>query len=117
MTSQNTTLDLAADLGIASIHTGFTLWHRLPMLAASCTRQGKVQHAIEMDRMVTEKVTAIIDGVIGIQRELTRLAVAAMTGRLDFEDMPHISASVAAAGLNPAFRTVKANSRRLSCRA
>jgi hypothetical protein len=40
-----------------------------------------------------------------------------MTGRLGFADMPHVSAAIAAAGLRPAFRTVKANSRRLRRRA
>jgi hypothetical protein len=39
-----------------------------------------------------------------------------MTGRVDVTAIPEAFASIAVAGLRPAFRTVKANSRRLSRR-
>jgi hypothetical protein len=35
------TFDLAAGLGLASLHTGITLFYRLPMLAASFSATGK----------------------------------------------------------------------------
>ena len=117
MTSRRSpSLGLAADFGFAAIHTSLTLWHRLPMLVAALTLQGKKQHETEIYRMANEKTAALVDGLFGAQREMVRLSVATITGRLDFEDMPHVSASVAAAGLRPAFRTVAANSRRLSRR-
>jgi len=117
MALQNPTgLDLALRFSMAGLHTGFTLWHRLPMLAAALTPQGKARHGNELNRMVSEKSAALFDGLRNAQREMVRLTVDAMTGRLAFEDMPHMTASVAAAGMQPAFRTVKANSRRLKAR-
>ena len=100
---RHTSAGLAADFGIAALHTGFTLWHRLPMLAAALALQGKAQDAAEMQRMISEKAAALANGMLDAQREMMRL--------------PHVSAAIAAAGLRPAFRTVKANSRRLRRRA
>jgi hypothetical protein len=100
-------VDLTISYGMAGLHTGMTLWNRLPMLAAP------LLHRSEVNRVVGEKVTAVMDGVIGAQREMLRLTTAAMSGRLEFQDMADASASVAAAAMQPAFRTVKANSRRL----
>ena len=114
---RHTSAGLAADFGIAALHTGFTLWHRLPMLAAALALQGKAQDAAEMQRMINEKAVALANGMLDAQREMMRLSAAAMTGRLGFADLPHVSAAIAAAGLRPAFRTVKANSRRLRRRA
>lgn len=114
---RHTSAGLAADFGIAALHTGFTLWHRLPMLAAALALQGKAQDAAEMQRMISEKAAALANGMLDAQREMMRLSAAAMTGRLGFADLPHVSAAITAAGLRPAFRTVKANSRRLRRRA
>ena len=47
---------------------------------------------------------------------MVRLAGAAMTGRVDLTAIPEAFATDPVAGLRPAFRTVKANSRRLSRR-
>jgi hypothetical protein len=117
MASQHPTgFDLALGFGMAGIHAGFTLWHRLPMLAAACTPQGKTSHENEVSRMVSEKTSAFLDGVLEAQREIVRLSVEVITGRLAFEDMPHVAASVGLAGMQPAFQTVKANSRRLNQR-
>ena len=97
MTSQNPTgVDFALGCGIAGIHSGLTLWHRLPMLVAACTPQGNARHENELGQMVSEKTSAFLDGVLDAQREIVRLTVEAITGRLAFEDMPHVAASVAA---------------------
>jgi hypothetical protein len=106
----------ALGCGVAGIHSGLTLLHRLPMLAAASTPQGNARHENELSQMVSEKTSAFLDGVLDAQREIVRLTVEAITRRLAFEDMPHVAASIAAAGMQPAFRTVKANSRRLSLR-
>lgn len=115
MTTHHTALDLAASFTIAGIHTCATLWERLPILAAACTPFGR-HYGAELHLMVDEKMAALVEGIADAQHELSRLTVAAITGRLDFEAMPHVSASVAAAGMRSAFATVKANSRRLSRR-
>jgi hypothetical protein len=106
--------DLAAGLGLASLHTGITLYYRLPLLAASLNGHGKGRHAREVNRMVGEKAGAIIDGVFDVQKEILRLAAGAMRRPLDLAVMTQTSASIVDAALRPAFRRVKANSRRLS---
>jgi len=113
---RSSALDLTTSIALASMHSGITLWHRLPMLAAPPDAGGKSRHAGELDRMMREKASAAIEGAFEAQKELFRLAGAAMTGRLDFTAMPDVLATVAAAGLRPAFRTVEANSRRLGRR-
>lgn len=66
--------------------------------------------------MMREKASAAIKGAFDAQKEAIRLAGAGMTGRLAFAAMPAAMGALAFAGLRPAFRTVKANSRRLSRR-
>jgi hypothetical protein len=102
--------NLATSLGLAGFHTGITLWHRLPMLAAASS------HGPELNRMVSEKTAAVMQGTFAAQLEFFELSTKAMTGSLGVQDIAHMSAAIAGAGLRPAFRTVKANSRRLSRR-
>jgi hypothetical protein len=66
--------------------------------------------------MVAEKTAAMVEGAFAAQMEIVKLTGAAMTGSLRVQDIPHIPAAVASAGLRSAFRTVRANSRRLSRR-
>jgi len=106
--------DLATGLSLASLHTGITLFYRLPMLAASFSTAGKERHARELNRMVGEKAGAIIDGAFDAQKEILRLAANVMRRPFDLAAMTQTSTSIADAALRPAFRRVKANSRRLS---
>jgi hypothetical protein len=99
--------NLAAGLGLASLHAGITLWYRLPMLAA---RGGSDP---EIARMVSEKTAAMFEGALDAQVEAMRLAGAAVTGKLQLGDIVGAPAAIAEAGLRPAFRRVRANSRRL----
>ncbi len=64
--------------------------------------------------MVSEKVSAVVEGVFEAQRRFFQMASDAMMGRLDFAAIPHTPATIVAAGLEPAFRAVKANSQRLA---
>jgi len=114
---RHSTFGFAANLGLASMHTGITLWYRWPMVAAACASTGEARNAPEMARMVSEKTSAMVEGVLDAQKEMFRLASAAATGRLDFADFAEAPAAIAEAGLRPAFRAVKANSRRLSRKA
>jgi hypothetical protein len=107
---------LAANLSQAGLHTGLTLWYRLPILAALYGGRTKASELPELNRMVAEKATAMLKGAFAAQIELVRLSGAVMSGRLKAGDIPHIPAAIAGAGLRSAFRTVKANSRRLSRR-
>jgi hypothetical protein len=68
------TFDLAAGLGLASLHTGITLFYRLPMLAASFSASGKERHARELNRMVGEKASTMFDGVLDANKEFLRIA-------------------------------------------
>jgi hypothetical protein len=87
-----------------------TLWYRLPMLASFMSSR---RPQAEVGRMVSEKASALMEGMLDAQIEAMRIAGAAVTGRLDFSELAQAPAALAAAGLRPAFRCVKANSRRL----
>ena len=108
------TMDLAAGLGWASLHTGITLFYRLPMLAASLGAPGKERHARELNRMVAEKASAMVEGAWDANKEFLRIGAATMLRPFDFAAMTQNSASIVDAALRPAFRRLKANSRRLS---
>jgi hypothetical protein len=108
------TIDLAAGLGLASLHTGITLFYRLPMLAASFSESGKERRARELNRMVGEKVSAMFDGILDANKEFMRLTADTIMRPFDLAAMMKNSASIVDAALRPAFRRVKANSRRLS---
>ena len=109
MAKQNA-LTLGTNLSLAAVHTGITLWHRLPMLMVA----GHGNHRTELNVMVHEKIAAVIDGALNAQSEAIRLFMATVTGKLDFVEMPHAPAAIVEASFRPAFQTVKANSRRLS---
>jgi hypothetical protein len=111
MAKKRNAVDLATDMSMAGFHTGITLWYRLPMMAAAFASSGKPDS--EMTRMVSEKVAAVFEGAIDAQRETMKFVAAAATGQLKFDDIAGAPVTIAAAGLRPAFRTVKANSRRL----
>lgn len=113
-THRRNAIDLAAGLGLASLHTGITLFYRLPMLAASFSESGRERHARELNRMVSEKAGAAFDGVVDANKEFMRLAADAIMRPFDLAAMTQNSASIVDAALRPAFRRVKANSRRLS---
>ena len=114
MAKRSSSFGLATGMGLAGMHSAITLWYRLPMLAMACTPHGSSRHGPEVSRMVSEKTSAAVEGLFDAQKEMMRLTAAAMTGRLDFTAMSDAAVSVAAAGMRPTFRTVKANSRRLS---
>ena len=111
MSKKRNAADFAADLGMAGFHTGVTLWYRLPMMAAAFASSGKSDN--EMTRMVSEKFAAVMEGALDAQLETMKFAAAAVTGRLKLDDIAGAPVTIAAAGLRPAFRAVKANSRRL----
>ncbi len=113
MAKQNA-LTLGTNLSLAALHTGITLWHRLPMLMVAGAGHGN--HRTELNVMVHEKIAAVIDGALNAQIEAFRLFRAAATGKLDFVEMPHAPAAIVEASFRPALQTVKANSRRLSRR-
>lgn len=108
---KNSSSQFAAEFGLAGIHTAMTLWYRLPMFAASHGAAGAGQP--EFGRMVSEKAAAAVEGAWDAHVEAMRLTRDAMTGRMQFQDLAGAAAQIAAAGLRPAFRRVKANSRRL----
>lgn len=107
--SRTNSQQLASRLTQAGLHTGITLWHRLPMI-------GIPAHTGECNRMVSEKLSAYSEGLFAAHRLAIQLMVEATTGRMPFSDYPNAGAEIATAGLRPALRTVKANARRLSRR-
>ena len=104
---KSSTTEFTAELGLAGMHAFVTLWYRIPMLATA----GKPDS--EMSRMVGEKTAAWIEGAWDAQVEALRIAGKAATGQLRPSDFAGAPTQIAAAGLRPAFRRVKATSRRL----
>ncbi|MFI5012223.1 MAG: hypothetical protein ACHQAY_07745 [Hyphomicrobiales bacterium] len=69
----------------------------------------------EISRMVSEKLSAVIEGAIGAQYELAYLAASAMRG----ESLPALmrkTTAIGVAGLRPARLRVRANAKRLRSR-
>ena len=106
MAQRHTPFQLAADLAAAVLDTSITLWWRWPILLAAGMPS---RDTAELNRMVSEKVTAATSGMVAAQTETMRIAARALTGK----KTPHASTAVAAAALKPALRTVKANAKRL----
>jgi hypothetical protein len=104
-------VQLAAGFGLAGLHSAMTVWYRLPVLAAASSADPK--KGAELRRMVSEKASAMIEGAFGAQAEAARVAGEALTGRLTLADMASASAGIVDAGMRPAFRKAKGNSRRL----
>ena len=102
----------AFDIGQAS---AVTVGHRLPMLAAMPFFPGP-ELLIEANRMVTEKLAAILEGTFAASGETFALATRTAFGRTDADDLANGMFSIAAAAANPAHRAIKANARRLSRR-
>jgi hypothetical protein len=105
MAKGQTPFQLAIDLGAAFVDTSITLWWRWPILMAAATPS---RDSVELNRMVSEKVTAATSGMVAAQSEAMRIAARAIGGKKS----PHAATAVAAAALKPAFRTVKANAKR-----
>ena len=108
---QSTAFDLLARMGLASFHTGMTLWYRLPILMAAGTRGADVP---ELNRMITEKVAAASEGFADAHAEMLRLTTAALMGKLEFSDVSGAGTALANAALSPSLHAVKRNSQRLS---
>jgi hypothetical protein len=102
----------AMDAAAASAHTGITLWYRLPLFGLASLAP-MMERRLEGARMVDEKLAAMVEGVVQANIEAVRLTSAALTGRLGAEEIASAPASIAAAGMRPAFRAVRANARRL----
>jgi hypothetical protein len=109
--SRGSLIDLAAESSAAAASTAMTLWHRLPMFGVASTAENRA----EMTRMVDEKSAAFVDGCIAANMEMLRLFSAAAMGQ--FAPLFNAHVTIATAGLQPAFKTVNANARRLNRRA
>ena len=106
MAKRHTPFQFAADLTAAALDTSITLWWRWPIFLSAGMPS---RDTAELNRMVAEKASAAASGMVAAQTETLRIAAKTFTGK----KTPHASTAVAAAALKPAFRTVKANARRL----
>jgi hypothetical protein len=111
--ARRTLTDFTADAAFAGAATAMTLWYRLPMFAFS-SLTSMTQRQAEATRMVDEKAAAMVEGTLMAGMEMIRLAGAVATGRMSADEMGAAPVAIAAAGLRPAFRTVRANAKRLN---
>ena len=109
--SRGSLIDLASESSAAAASTAMTLWHRLPMFGTASTAENRA----EMSRMVDEKSAAFLDGCLAANTEMFRLFSAAAMGH--FAPLFSAHVTIATAGLQPAFKTVNANARRLNRKA
>jgi len=105
--------DFTADAIFAGAATAMTLWYRLPMFAFTSVTS-YAQRQAEATRMIDEKSAAVVEGTLMAGMEMVRLAGAMATGRMGAHEWGAAPVSIAAAGLKPAFRTVRANAKRLN---
>jgi hypothetical protein len=113
-TKRHSMFDLAAGMAFAAPHVAITLACRWPMLMGG--RMPSAATRREMARMVLEKAGAAVAGAVDGQKVALRLSADALAGKLKPADMAVAPAAIALAGLKPAFRKVRSNSKRLSRR-
>jgi hypothetical protein len=70
----------------------------------------------EQDRFIPEKAAAMFEGALQANAEAARLIGDAAMGRLSASELAEAPFAIAAAGMQPAFRTVHANAKRLGRR-
>jgi hypothetical protein len=107
MAQRHTPFHLAVDLGAAVLDTSITLWWRWPIFLAAGMSP---RNSAELNRMVSEKVSAATSGTVAAQTKTMQIASRVILGK----KTPHAATAVVAAALKPALRTVKANAKRLS---
>jgi|SRR5947208_1002483 hypothetical protein len=112
--SRGSLLGLATDSSAAATSAAITLWHRLPMFGIASPLTA-AERKSEMTRMVEEKSAALAEGIFAANLEMVRLIGGVSRGH--FAPLLNAPLTIAHAGLRPAFRTVKANARRLNRRA
>ncbi len=115
MPRRNRHKTFAADAALAGAATAMTLWYRLPMLALHAVAPDAKSRR-EHDRFVPEKMAAMAEGTWDANTEAARLIGDAARGRLSFSELLSAPFAIAAAGMQPAFRTVRANAKRLARR-
>lgn len=115
MARRNNHKTFAADAALAGAATAMTLWYRLPMLAFHAVAPDANSQR-EHDRFVPEKMAAMAKGAWDANTEAARLIGDAAMGRLNFSELLMAPFTIAAAGMQPAFRTVRANAKRLGRR-
>jgi hypothetical protein len=108
--------NFATDCGVAAAHAGMTLWFRLPMFGFA-SLVPMAQRQAEAARMIDEKAAAMVEGALMANLEAVRLLGAVATGRIQPHELGMAPMAIAAAGLKPAFRRVRANAERLGKRA
>ena len=114
--AHRTMRDFIADTAFAGVATTMTLWYRLPMFALTSLMPPAARRAEAM-HMVDEKAAAVAEGAFAANMEALRIVGAAMTGRISPRDLGAAPVAIAAAGLRPGYRRVRANARRLNNRA
>lgn len=111
--AHRTLTDFTTDAAFAGAATAMTLWYRLPMFGFT-SLSSLTQRQAEAALMIDEKTAAIVEGTLMAGMEMMRLAGAVATGRMRPDELGTAHVAIAAAGLKPAFRTVRANAKRLN---
>jgi|GEM_PF-3479802 len=108
------TAEFWTSMAQASMDTSTTLSHRLPMLTGMAPPPRNSSLNREIDRMVTEKVSAFSEGMMDAGWQVGKFYMNAVIEQPDPNAFAKAALSITKASLAPAQRAVKSNASRLS---
>ena len=114
--TKHTPAGFALDWALSGGYAAATLWHRLAF-GGAYSMMSEADQRTETARMVSEKLAAGVEGGLNASVETMRVMTKAALGKLSPDELFAAPSAIMNAGLQPAMRRVRANSRRLSRRA
>jgi hypothetical protein len=113
---KHTPVGFALDWALSGGYAAATLWHRLAF-GGAYSMMSEADRRDETARMVHEKLSASVEGGLNASMETMRVMTKAALGKLSADELLAAPSAIMSAGLQPAMRKVRANSRRLNRRA
>lgn len=113
--TRSTFNDLAVACALSGAYTAATLWHRLSLMGAVAAMSDADRH-LEATRMLGEKLAAGVEGGLDAGVQTMHIMAGIARGTIGPGDLLNAPSAIMNAGLQPALRRVRANSRRLGRR-
>ena len=113
--ARNRSTDLASTWALSGAYAAATIWQRLSLMGA-VAMMSDADRRLEATRMVGEKLAATVEGGLNAGVQTMHIAAAIACGRIGPAELLSAPSAILNAGLQPALRRARANSRRLSRR-
>jgi hypothetical protein len=107
--------DLAFTWALSSAYAASTMWHRLSLMGA-VAMMSDADRQVEATRMVGEKLAAGVEGGLNAGVQAMHIMADIARGKLGPAEFLNAPSAIMNAGLQPALRRARANSRRLNRR-